>query len=326
MIVFALFVEWPVQFGAFMVIGFGLYLLHGFIQVQVTELVPTMRGAAMSLHSSSYFMGQAAGPIVYGFAFAQVGSTTSIIGGAFVILAVGITCAIYPGSPAGDAMTPDPQGTFCERPRTMVESHRLHPRDHGLRCRYRQYLEISLRSRQQRRKRLCAVLPDGRRSHRAAVDVRGVRDRTTRRQRRGRQHRCRCPGLWSAAGLGAGRGSRRGQRISDPDILCRDRWLGPGLPDRDHSSRPAVGDRGKRPTAVRRLPRRAGSHDHLSRRVPGRDGDDCGTRHLRRHRGGVQGPDADPDGVDCCARGFCRGDGRIWRRPSTSCSTSMCRN
>lgn len=103
MIVFALFAVWPVQFGAFMVIGFGLYLLHGFIQVQVTELVPTMRGAAMSLHSSSYFMGQAAGPIVYGFAFAQVGSTTSIIGGAFVILAVGITCAIYlaprPGTP-----------------------------------------------------------------------------------------------------------------------------------------------------------------------------------------------------------------------------------
>ncbi len=95
MIVFALFVEWPVQFGAFMVIGFGLYLLHGFIQVQVTELVPTMRGAAMSLHSSSYFMGQAAGPVVYGFAFAQLGTTISIIGGAFVILAVAITCAIF---------------------------------------------------------------------------------------------------------------------------------------------------------------------------------------------------------------------------------------
>jgi len=95
MIVFALFAIWPVQLGAFMVIGFGLYLLHGFIQVQVTELVPTMRGAAMSLHSSSYFMGQAVGPVVYGFTFAQIGSTTSIVTGALVIFAVAITCAIY---------------------------------------------------------------------------------------------------------------------------------------------------------------------------------------------------------------------------------------
>jgi hypothetical protein len=48
-------------------------------------------------------MGQAAGPVVYGFAFAQLGTSTSIVGGALVILAVGITCAIFltakPSSP-----------------------------------------------------------------------------------------------------------------------------------------------------------------------------------------------------------------------------------
>ena len=42
--------------------GFGFYLLHGCIQVHVTELSPTARGAAASLHSCFFYLGQAAGP------------------------------------------------------------------------------------------------------------------------------------------------------------------------------------------------------------------------------------------------------------------------
>ncbi len=53
--------------------GFGFYLLHGCIQVHVTELSPTARGSATSLHSCFFYLGQATGPVVYGFGFAHGG-------------------------------------------------------------------------------------------------------------------------------------------------------------------------------------------------------------------------------------------------------------
>ena len=51
------------QIAVFVLFGFGFYLLHGCIQVHVTDLSQTARGAALSLHSSRSFLGQAIGPI-----------------------------------------------------------------------------------------------------------------------------------------------------------------------------------------------------------------------------------------------------------------------
>ena len=48
--------------------------MHGCIQVHVTDLSQTARGAAASLHSSSFYLGQAIGPVVYGFGFAHGGA------------------------------------------------------------------------------------------------------------------------------------------------------------------------------------------------------------------------------------------------------------
>jgi predicted MFS family arabinose efflux permease len=89
----ALQVPWLWQIAIYALFGFGFYLLHGSIQVHVTELAPTARGAAASLHSCSFYMGQALGPVVYGFAFATVGPQPSILTGAAVVLAVGLICA-----------------------------------------------------------------------------------------------------------------------------------------------------------------------------------------------------------------------------------------
>jgi predicted MFS family arabinose efflux permease len=47
--------------------------LNGCIQVHVTELSQTARGAAASLHSSFFYLGQAVGPVVYGYGFAMAG-------------------------------------------------------------------------------------------------------------------------------------------------------------------------------------------------------------------------------------------------------------
>ena len=60
---------WPVQFAAFTLLGFGFYTLHASIQVQATELSTTARGAAMSMHSFSFFVGHASGPVLYGAGF-----------------------------------------------------------------------------------------------------------------------------------------------------------------------------------------------------------------------------------------------------------------
>ena len=46
LIVIALRAPWPVEFVNFMLLGFGFYLLHGCIQVYVTELAPAARGSA----------------------------------------------------------------------------------------------------------------------------------------------------------------------------------------------------------------------------------------------------------------------------------------
>ena len=48
----ALHFPWGTQVAIFGMFGFGFYLLHGCIQVHVTDLSPTARGAAASVHSS----------------------------------------------------------------------------------------------------------------------------------------------------------------------------------------------------------------------------------------------------------------------------------
>ena len=53
---------WQAQIAVFGVFGLGFYLLHSCIQVHVTDLSQTARGAAASLHSSSFYLGQAHRP------------------------------------------------------------------------------------------------------------------------------------------------------------------------------------------------------------------------------------------------------------------------
>src|SRR5260370_6875042 len=81
------------QIAVYGIFGFGFYLLHGCIQVHVTELSQTARGAAASLHSSFFYLGQAVGPVVYGYGFAHGGPEPSIFVGAAVVMTVGLVCS-----------------------------------------------------------------------------------------------------------------------------------------------------------------------------------------------------------------------------------------
>lgn len=89
----ALHVPWAWQIVVYAPFGFGFYLLHGSIQLHVSDLSQTARGAATSLHSSSFYLGQAIGPVVYGVGFAHGGAEPSIFVGAAVVLTVGIVCS-----------------------------------------------------------------------------------------------------------------------------------------------------------------------------------------------------------------------------------------
>jgi MFS transporter, DHA1 family, inner membrane transport protein len=84
---------WPIELAIFAVLGFGFYMLHGCIQVQATEIAPTARGAAMALHSFAFFVGQAVGPVLYGFGFAHAGRLPTLAVAAVVVLLVGFACA-----------------------------------------------------------------------------------------------------------------------------------------------------------------------------------------------------------------------------------------
>lgn len=86
---------WYLQAMVFIVFGFGFYMLHNCIQVHVTDLSQTARGAALSMHSSAFFTGQAIGPIYYGFAFSHFGVRIAPLFGAAVIVVIGLVCARY---------------------------------------------------------------------------------------------------------------------------------------------------------------------------------------------------------------------------------------
>ena len=84
---------WPIEFANFMLLGLGFYMLHAVIQIYASELAPAARGSAMALHSFFFFLGQAAGPVVYGIGLATIGITPVLLFGAAVLFGVGLTCA-----------------------------------------------------------------------------------------------------------------------------------------------------------------------------------------------------------------------------------------
>ena len=91
----AMHFPWYAQVAVFGLFGFGFYLLHGCIQVHVTDLSSTARGAAASLHSSFFFIGQATGPVLYGFGYAHGFLELQMFMGAAVIIVVAIVCARF---------------------------------------------------------------------------------------------------------------------------------------------------------------------------------------------------------------------------------------
>lgn len=83
---------WPFMFAIFVLSGFSMYLLHGPIQVYVTELAPAARSSAAAIHSMFFIFGQGLGPIFYKYGFVHLGETASLLIGAGAMVLAGIWC------------------------------------------------------------------------------------------------------------------------------------------------------------------------------------------------------------------------------------------
>jgi predicted MFS family arabinose efflux permease len=93
LLAFALRTWWPVEMAEFLVLGCGFYMMHGVIQIYATELAPAARGSAASLHSGSFFLGLAIGPVYFGFGLAHAGLLPTVALSAAVIFITGYVCA-----------------------------------------------------------------------------------------------------------------------------------------------------------------------------------------------------------------------------------------
>ncbi|MGH6816354.1 MAG: MFS transporter [Hyphomicrobiaceae bacterium] len=84
---------WPWQMAAFTLAGSGFFMLHNSLQTQATELAPSARGSAVALHAFFFFLGQATGPVLYGFGLAVAGPVATILTAAAVMAILGFVIA-----------------------------------------------------------------------------------------------------------------------------------------------------------------------------------------------------------------------------------------
>ncbi len=90
LVLLGLGMPWQAQMASFVVLGLGFYMLHGCMQVFASELSVEARATSLSLHSCFFFLGQTAGPILYGFGIGNVGKMPTLVVCAVIITLVGV--------------------------------------------------------------------------------------------------------------------------------------------------------------------------------------------------------------------------------------------
>lgn len=84
---------WQIQIAVFTLLGLSFFLLHGVIQITMTELAPSARGSATAIHGTFFFFGQAIGPIYYQLAFAGIGQAATLVISGLALIATAVVCA-----------------------------------------------------------------------------------------------------------------------------------------------------------------------------------------------------------------------------------------
>ncbi|MEO8654434.1 MAG: MFS transporter [Ramlibacter sp.] len=85
--VLAVSVNWWQAAAAMLASGLAFYMLHNCLQTEATELAPSARGSAVALFASALFLGQGAGPLMYG-------PLSQIVGHAGAYLLVALALAL----------------------------------------------------------------------------------------------------------------------------------------------------------------------------------------------------------------------------------------
>ena len=80
---------------AFVALGLGFYMIHNSLQTLATELAPTARGSAVSLHAFFFFVGIALGPPVIGLGLHTIGDTATILTEAVCAALLGVVATYF---------------------------------------------------------------------------------------------------------------------------------------------------------------------------------------------------------------------------------------
>ncbi len=85
--------SWPVEQAIMVLTGAGFYMIHNSLQTQATELAPNNRASAVAAHAFFFFLGQAAGPLVYQFGFQHAGAQTTLLAAGLIMSLTGVATA-----------------------------------------------------------------------------------------------------------------------------------------------------------------------------------------------------------------------------------------
>ena len=85
--------SWPIELAIFISIGLGFYMIHNSLQTQATELAPDSRASAVAAHAFFFFLGQAAGPLIYGFSLERFGTQATLVSAGLTFALTGLATA-----------------------------------------------------------------------------------------------------------------------------------------------------------------------------------------------------------------------------------------
>jgi predicted MFS family arabinose efflux permease len=81
---------WAIAIPCAIALGFSFYMLQNTLQAKASEMAPQARGAGVSIYTSTWSLGQAAGVATMGIAVGIVGYAPSIIAFGLGFLALGL--------------------------------------------------------------------------------------------------------------------------------------------------------------------------------------------------------------------------------------------
>jgi len=93
LVLFSIAQSWIEASVCFLALGIGFFMVHNSLQNRATELAPTARGSAVSLHAFFFFLGQGIAPILFGIGLHRFGETWTIAVCAGLITLTGLACA-----------------------------------------------------------------------------------------------------------------------------------------------------------------------------------------------------------------------------------------